>query len=250
MLPKCLTNHLQDIFCSFIHIYAASCKQFWTENFILKNVVTFRGPHHLIKGPDNPTSQLLPIMSNKCCSGDGEGRKNKGGGGGLRSFPLNTSLKPPQASKSLNLFVVGCQTSRFTEAVQLCNSRRSWCKWRVARSKSVMYWPGTFLNWRLAFSNNSAEAWVSSMETWHSVSWVIDVAMRWIAACSIGPLPESETKVLIFFCPSPLPFGGSTGLSLTRGLAGNRTTTGSLSATQECRDTNCTTRTIAKPRFW
>jgi len=36
----------------------------------------------IIKGPDNPTSQLLPIMSNKCCSGDGEGRKDKGGGGG------------------------------------------------------------------------------------------------------------------------------------------------------------------------
>ena len=35
----------------------------------------------------------------------------------------------------------------------------------------------------------------------------------------------------LFFCPSPLPFGGSTVLSLTRGPAGNRTTTGSLSAT-------------------
>ena len=35
-----------------------------------------------MKGPDNPTSQLLPKMSNKCCSGDGEGRKDKGGGGG------------------------------------------------------------------------------------------------------------------------------------------------------------------------
>ena len=34
-------------------------------------------------------------------------------------------------------------------------------------------------------------------------------------------------------CPSPLPFGGSTVLSLTRGPAGNRTTTGSLSATQD-----------------
>ena len=30
-----------------------------------------------IKGPENPTSQLLPIMSNKCCGGDGEGRKTK-----------------------------------------------------------------------------------------------------------------------------------------------------------------------------
>ena len=42
---------------------------------------------------------------------------------------------------------------------------------------------------------------------------------------------------------SPLPFGGSTVLSLTRGPAGNRTTTGSLPATQECRDINCTRRT-------
>ena len=49
-----------------------------------------------------------------------------------------------------------------------------------------------------------------------------------------------------FFCPSPLPFGESTVFSLTRGPAGNRTTTGSLSATQECRDTNCTTRTTRR----
>ena len=39
-----------------------------------------------IKGPDNPTSQLRPIMSFKGCSGDGEGRKDKGGGEGSRSF--------------------------------------------------------------------------------------------------------------------------------------------------------------------
>jgi len=32
------------------------------------------------KGPDNPTSQLLPILSFKSSSGDGEGRKDKGGG--------------------------------------------------------------------------------------------------------------------------------------------------------------------------
>ena len=35
-----------------------------------------------IKGPENPTRQLLPIMSTKCCSGDGERRKDKGCGGG------------------------------------------------------------------------------------------------------------------------------------------------------------------------
>ena len=40
---------------------------------------------HRVKGPDNPTWQSLPIMSTKCCSGDGEGRKDKGGGGGPRS---------------------------------------------------------------------------------------------------------------------------------------------------------------------
>ena len=34
------------------------------------------------KRPDNPTSQLLPIMGKKCCSGGWEGRKDKGGGGG------------------------------------------------------------------------------------------------------------------------------------------------------------------------
>ena len=34
----------------------------------------------LIKGSNNPTSQLLPILSFKGCSGDGEGRKDKGGG--------------------------------------------------------------------------------------------------------------------------------------------------------------------------
>ena len=38
-----------------------------------------------IKGPDNPTSQLLPIMSFKGCSGVGEGRKDKGCGEGSTS---------------------------------------------------------------------------------------------------------------------------------------------------------------------
>ena len=30
-----------------------------------------------IKGPHNPTRQLLPIISTKCCSGDRERRKDK-----------------------------------------------------------------------------------------------------------------------------------------------------------------------------
>jgi hypothetical protein len=43
---------------------------------------------------------------------------------------------------------------------------------------------------------------------------------------------------VLFFCPSPLPFGGSTVLSLAHGPAGNRTTTGSVSTPQEWRHTN------------
>ena len=38
-----------------------------------------------IKGPDNPTSQLLPIISMKACRRDGERRLGKGGGEGSRS---------------------------------------------------------------------------------------------------------------------------------------------------------------------
>jgi len=33
----------------------------------------------------NSVCQLFPIISVKCCSGDGEGRKDKGGGEGSKS---------------------------------------------------------------------------------------------------------------------------------------------------------------------
>ena len=35
------------------------------------------GGEKRIKGPDNPTCQLLPIMGNKCCSGTGKAEKTK-----------------------------------------------------------------------------------------------------------------------------------------------------------------------------
>ena len=62
--------------------------------------------------------------------------------------------------------------------------------------------------------------------------------------------PDSALMDEVFFsCPSPLPFDASTVLSLTRRPAGNRTTTGSPSATQECRDTNWATRTPSSDRW-
>ena len=75
------------------------------------------------------------------------------------------------------------------------------------------------------------------------------------------PTPRSpfETKLLLkflekqtclqlkhvtqpFFLSEPVASAGLRFLSLTRGPAGNQTTTSSLSATQECRDANFTTR--------
>ena len=50
-------------------------------------------------------------------------------------------------------------------------------------------------------------------------------------------------STLFFFWSAFFAFRRVTTLRLTRGPAGNRTTTGSLSATQECRDTNWATRT-------
>ena len=60
----------------------------WNGKFCIPQLFPIRGQWKKlitkikIKGPDNPTRQLLPIISTKCCSGDGERRKDKGCGGG------------------------------------------------------------------------------------------------------------------------------------------------------------------------
>ena len=57
---------------------------FWSNDFLcLSDAGTLRGTE--LKDQITPTWQSLPIMSTKCCSGDGEERKDKGGGGGPRS---------------------------------------------------------------------------------------------------------------------------------------------------------------------
>ena len=60
----------------------------------------------------------------------------------------------------------------------------------------------------------------------------------------------SDPAQLRDFEPVCVLHGGSAVLSLTHGPAGNRTTTSSLSATQECRDTSCTTRTTEPREAW
>ena len=75
---------------------------------------------------------------------------------------------------------------------------------------------------------------------WHALNCQYELPRKTL---SCFPLPVSDVLAShqksvdrwykSFFCPSPLPFGGSTVLSLARGPAGNRTATGSLSAPQE-----------------
>ena len=60
---------------------------------------------------------------------------------------------------------------------------------RVALSRSVIRWGGTSgMPWSFwhAFSKSLLAVAISSPVTWHNVSWAIDLAMRFRAACSIG----------------------------------------------------------------
>ena len=63
------------------------------------------------------------------------------------------------------------------------------------------------------------------------------------AWCDQRKVRRRRKATFFFFGRRHLPFGWSPDLRLSRGPAGNRTTTGSLSATQECRNTNWATRT-------
>jgi hypothetical protein len=80
-------NHFSDGLYNVMHwkchFYHPKMYHKWIESSSPTMVVV--DMDYQIKGPDNPTRQLLPIMSTKCCSGDGEERKDKGGGGGSRS---------------------------------------------------------------------------------------------------------------------------------------------------------------------
>ena len=61
------------------------------------------------------------------------------------------------------------------------------------------------------------------------LNMIVSPAVMVVRCNIVAKLRQSCKLITIgqnFFCPSPLPFGGSTVLSLTRGPAGNRTTTG------------------------
>ena len=78
----------------YIYIYAYVYIYIYVYVYIYTYIYTYIYVHiyiyitclvKKIKGPDNPTSPPLPIMSAKVCSRDGEGRKGKGGGEGSKS---------------------------------------------------------------------------------------------------------------------------------------------------------------------
>ena len=49
----------------------------WFIKFAIGMTMEFEPSPVKIRGPDNPTCQLLPIMGNKCCSGTGKAGKTK-----------------------------------------------------------------------------------------------------------------------------------------------------------------------------
>ena len=83
------------------------------------------------KGPDNPTSQLLPIMSNsnKCCRGEGEGRKDKGCGGGSRS-------KTSCMWRVVRDKVRWCATKKMVYVTKFCVKDRV-CVWKLCVKDGV-----------------------------------------------------------------------------------------------------------------
>ena len=77
----------------------------------------------------------------------------------------------------------------------------------------------------------------------HVVTHVQPQQKSWIVKVHARPSIRRQPQKSSFFCPSPLPFGGSTVLSLSRRPAGNRTTPAVCQRRQERRDTNWATRT-------
>ena len=90
--------------CVYMCMYVCIC---YTGPFSCIDLFT---GEQKIKGPDDPTSQLLPKMIHKCCRGDGEGRKDKGCDGG--------------STRTKN----GRWQSRIWK--MLCDKER-WCVWKL-----------------------------------------------------------------------------------------------------------------------
>ena len=79
--------------------------------------------------------------------------------------------------------------SGLAEIVQLSRMQLNWRSWRVAVSRSVILWDGmSGIPWSFwqALSRSLVAASTTSVATWHSVNWVIDVANRLTAASSMA----------------------------------------------------------------
>ena len=86
-----------------------------------------------IKRPGDPTRQLLPIMSTKFCSGDGERRKDKGGCGGSRRKTklCVTKLYVKDGVWQRKMVCVCDKVVRERERVTKLCKKWCWTKWCV-----------------------------------------------------------------------------------------------------------------------
>ena len=128
---------------------------------------------HRIRGLDNPTRQFLPIMSTKCCSGDGEGRKDKGGGGGSRGKTKLCVTK---------LYVKdGAWKGKMVCDKVVCER---WCVWKFCVKESV--WQSCV--WKMVCDKAVCERWCGERwcvtklcvkdGVWQSCVWNM-VYQRW-----------------------------------------------------------------------
>ena len=107
-----------------------------------------------IKGPEKPTRQLLPIMSTKCCSGDGERRKDKGCGGG-----------PTSKTKLCACDKVVCERWCVTKKDAVCVKKL--CVWKMVCASCV---------WKRACDKVVCERWCVTKlvcERWCGERWCV-----------------------------------------------------------------------------
>ena len=73
---ECTITFIIGLKHAHIYIYINIQTHKWIKQYYTYMTACYDNDN-TIKGPDNPTCQLPPIMSNKCCSGTGKEGKTK-----------------------------------------------------------------------------------------------------------------------------------------------------------------------------